>query len=169
MTASEIVFRSRTSRAGVISSLVFILLCLSPLAMMAWAGGSTAEALVASAFSLAIALWAAFMLLLLGRMRYRLRAEAMDVECGPFRWSIPFGEITSAAVTNLKYHPTSTGWKLPGFALFNVFYADRGTVRMCASSITRQILLIETTRGRYGITPDHPVAFLAELERRRQS
>jgi len=152
-----------------VSSLVFVILCLSPLALVVGVGGSTFDAIFASAISVAIALWAIFMMSLLSRMRYRFGESQLEVLCGPYSWHIGYDEVTSAAVTNLKYHPTSTGWKLPGIALFNVFYADRGTVRMCAASITRNILVIETPRGLFGITPDDPDAFLVELRRRRSA
>lgn len=165
---SDVVFRSRRSTAGIVSSLVFIAMCLTPLALVVGAGRIPLEALVGCGIGLAGALWAAFILGLLWRMRYRFADADLVVSCGPYHWSIKYGEIMSAALTNLKYHPTSTGWKLPGLALFNVFYADRGTVRMCAASITRRILLIETPRGFFGITPEDPEAFLAEMERRRR-
>ena len=62
MSPSDVIFRSRRSTAGLVSSLVFVILCLSPLALVVGVGGSTFDAIFASAISVAIALWAIFMI-----------------------------------------------------------------------------------------------------------
>jgi len=120
--------------------------------------------LIAIGISLAILLGALFFVSIYPTMRYELKEEGLWLRCGPFTSRIPYSEIKEIAKTNLKYHPTSTGWKLPGYAIGNVYYADRGYVRMCATSMCKNILLIKTDKSLYGVTPKDEERFVRSLK-----
>ena len=53
--------------------------------------------------------------------------------------------------------------RFPGIALFKVPYADVGNVKMCATAALNNILLIETDKEKYGITPADEESFVAAL------
>lgn len=53
--------------------------------------------------------------------------------------------------------------RFPGIALFQVPYADVGNVKMCATAALKDILLIETEKEKYGLTPADEGAFVAAL------
>ena len=59
--------------------------------------------------------------------------------------------------------------RLPGIALFTVPYADVGNVRMCATAALNDILLIETDKEKYGLTPADEEAFVAALQSRMEA
>jgi hypothetical protein len=107
-----------------------------------------------------------FFLTIYPTMKYTLDEQHLVLRCGPFRSVIPYNEIKEIVKTNLRYHPTSSGWKLPCYALFKIYYADRGWVRMCATRTLRDVMLIITDRQLYGITPANEVEFLAALRER---
>lgn len=96
-------------------------------------------------------------------MRYEFKNEALWLRCGPFCYKIPYSEIEEIIKTNLQYHPTSMGWKLPGYTIGKIYYTDRGYVRMCATGLCKDIILIKTTKGFYGITPSNEEKFLETL------
>jgi len=51
-------------------------------------------------------------------------------------------------------------------ALFTVPYADVGNVKMCATSASKDILLIETSSGLYGVTPRDEETFMTDIRHR---
>jgi hypothetical protein len=53
--------------------------------------------------------------------------------------------------------------RMPGLALFSVFYSDEGVVKMCATSAATRILLIRTRNSTYGITPADEELFVNAL------
>jgi hypothetical protein len=67
----------------------------------------------------------------------------------------------------LGYLPLSEGWKLPGYTLFKIRYGGIGPVRMCATSMTKRILVIETDTDVWGITPTDVDSFVATIRRAR--
>jgi hypothetical protein len=67
---------------------------------------------------------------------------------------------------NLKWLPTSEGWKIPGLALFKMEYG-RGEIRMCATALAKRILVIDTESGLWGITPSDVKGFVSAVENRR--
>lgn len=59
------------------------------------------------------------------------------------------------------------GWsstRFPGFALGGIPYGGVGIVVMCATRSLKGIILIETGKKKYGVTPSDEAAFLSELE-----
>ncbi|MEX0974872.1 MAG: PH domain-containing protein [Bacillota bacterium] len=60
-----------------------------------------------------------------------------------------------------------TAWsstRFPGFALGGIPYGGVGVVVMCSTRSLRGIILIETGKKKYGVTPADEAEFLSELE-----
>ena len=161
------VFKPRFSIAGWISSLGLIILFLL-LAWIIWFGEKGLYFLFVFAMILIFGflLVALFFLAIYPTMRYEIRRDALHLVCGPFSWRIPYSEIKEITKANLKYHPSSTGWKLPGYTIGKVYYKDRGDVRMCATSMCKNITLIKTDKSLYGVTPRDEGAFINALKER---
>ncbi len=83
-----------------------------------------------------------FFLAIFPSMKYVLTEDALILTCGPFKYIVPYDEITQIEKTSLSYHPSSSGWKLPGYTLFKIYYSDRGDIYMCATRMLKNILLI---------------------------
>jgi hypothetical protein len=99
-------------------------------------------------------------------MRYELRSGELVLRYGPvLTYRIPLSSIVRIRRRNLAVSLWSS-MRLPGLALFKVPYSDVGTVRMCATSASRRILLIETRDAAYGLTPVDEEGFVAELKSR---
>lgn len=96
-------------------------------------------------------------------MRYDLTTDELVLSCGPlYRWRVPYTQITDVRRTTL----TPTLWssmRMPGLAIGGVPYADIGTVKMCATRMSRDILLVTADKRRYGLTPADEAAFMATL------
>lgn len=99
-------------------------------------------------------------------MRYELDSQSLTLRYGPIlEYQIPFDQIKSIRRRNLGL----TLWssiRFPGVALFTVPTSDVGDVRMCATAAMKGILLIETARTRYGITPADEAEFVAAIRSR---
>jgi len=106
---------------------------------------------------------AIFFAVILFTMKYFVINSHVILRCGPFRWKIPIADIRSIVEKDVGYLPISQGWKLPGYALFKIDCADVGPVRMCSTSLTKRILLIETGNDLWGITPADVEGFVAAL------
>jgi hypothetical protein len=111
---------------------------------------------------------ALFFAVILPTMKYVVTESQVILSCGPFRWQIPICDIQKVVEKNVGWLPISEGWKLPGYALFKIDCADVGTVRMCATSLTRRILLIQTADDLWGITPTDPEGFVTALHRKEE-
>lgn len=96
-------------------------------------------------------------------MRYEITNDELVLSCGPlYRYRIPYDQINDVRRTTL----TPTLWssmRMPGLALGGVMYADIGTVRMCATRMSRDILLVTAGKRRYGLTPADEAGFMATL------
>ncbi len=99
-------------------------------------------------------------------MRYDLDDQALTLHYGPvLYYRVPLAQIESVRRRDLSL----TIWssiRFPGIALFTVPYADVGNVKMCATGALKGILLIETQRAKYGITPADEEGFVAALRSR---
>jgi hypothetical protein len=96
-------------------------------------------------------------------MRYELDQGQLTLRYGPvIKYRIPLREIRSIRHRNLSMTIWSTV-RFPGIALFTVPYADVGNVKMCATAALNNILLIETVKEKYGLTPADEEAFVAAL------
>jgi hypothetical protein len=99
-------------------------------------------------------------------MRYELDRNTLTLRCGPFlTYRIPLAEIESIQRRDLAVSVWAS-LRVPGLALFTVPYADVGMVKMCATRAAERIVLIRTTRDRYGVTPADEETFLAALRSR---
>jgi hypothetical protein len=87
-------------------------------------------------------------------MRYWLGRKELVLQFGPLMYDrVPLDAIKSIRRRNLKISMLSS-FRFPGLALFYVDYIEQGRVRMCATSASREILLIDIGHRRYGITPE---------------
>jgi hypothetical protein len=101
-------------------------------------------------------------------MRYELDARALALRYGPvLAYRIPLDEIQSMKRQNLRLSLWSSV-RLPGVALFSVPYRGLGQVKMCATAAARDILLLETAGGLYGLTPADELGLLAAIESRKR-
>jgi hypothetical protein len=128
----------------------------------------TAAVLLALLGALGVGGAALFFAVILLTMKYVVSESLIILSCGPFRWQIPICDIQTIGEKTVGWLPVSEGWKLPGFALFKIDCADVGTVRMCATALTRRILLIQTANDIWGITPADPEGFVAALHRKEE-
>ena len=97
-------------------------------------------------------------------MRYELDRDELTLLYGPvLHYRIPLKEIRTIRRRNLSLTIWST-IRFPGIALFTVPYADVGNVKMCATAALNNILLIETEKEKYGVTPADEAAFIAALQ-----
>lgn len=112
-----------------------------------------------------IALFFLCIIIILPTMRYELQKDILSLRCGPFTAKIPYSEIKKVIKTDLMFHPlASCRW--PGFALGDCYYADWGHVWMCATSMCKNIILIQTNSKFYGITPKDETAFVEKLKKK---
>ena len=97
------------------------------------------------------------------QISYTLDNKTLTVQCGPIlRYTIPLDTIQTLRRRNLSISMYSS-FRFPGLALYSCYYTDVGTVKMCATAAAHQILLIETSAGKYGITPADEEKFVADL------
>ena len=97
-------------------------------------------------------------------MRYELEEDELTLRYGPvLNYRITLREIRTIRRRSLSLTIWST-IRFPGIALFMVPYADVGNVKMCATAALNNILLIETAKEKYGLTPAHEEAFVAALQ-----
>jgi hypothetical protein len=97
-------------------------------------------------------------------MRYELNQDHLILRYGPvLTYRIPLSEIRTIRRRNLRLTIWST-IRFPGIALFSVPYADVGKVKMCSTAALMDILLIETEKEKYGITPADEDAFVTAIK-----
>ncbi len=102
-------------------------------------------------------------------MRYELDQDQLTLRYGPvLTYRIPLGEIRTIRRRSLSMTIWST-IRFPGIALFKVPYADVGNVSMCATAALNNILLIETQKEKYGLTPADEDQFVAAIRAQMES
>jgi hypothetical protein len=102
-------------------------------------------------------------------MRYELEQNQLTLRYGPvLTYRISLDEVRSIRRRNLSMTIWST-IRFPGIALFTVPYADVGNVKMCATAALNNILLIETKKEQFGLTPADEEAFMAAVKARMES
>ena len=114
---------------------------------------------------LAIAIPFLVILASLPSMRYELDDEKLVMKCGFLKYVVPLTSVKRITKRDLEITLWSS-LRLPGLALFTVLYADVGRVKMCATSMSKGIILIHTNGDVYGVTPLEEEAFIADLRRR---
>ncbi len=101
-------------------------------------------------------------------MYYEVTDETLGMHCGPFlHYAIPIRNILTIGRRDLQMSAWSS-LRLPGVALFSVPYRGLGQIRMCATAAAHDILVVETARAKYGLTPADEDYFIAEVEARRR-
>jgi hypothetical protein len=101
-------------------------------------------------------------------MYYELTDDTLAMHYGPLlHYHIPLRNVLTVGRRDLRMSLWSS-MRLPGIALFGVPYRGLGRVHMCATAAVRGILLIETARAKYGLTPADENEFMAEMEARRR-
>ncbi len=163
-------FKPKASISGWFFSLLLVLVMSGIILLLRPLAAQNMALLILSVLPTVIFLFVfLYFLIIFPTMRYILSDQELILKCGPVRYVIPYKEIEEIEKTDLGYHPSSTGWKLPGYALFKIYYADRGHVRMCATRVLKGILLIKTVKGElYGITPRDEERFMEELRKKLQ-
>ncbi len=115
---------------------------------------------VAMAF-LILALW-------FPTMRYELSNTELVLRYGPvLTYRISLGKIKGIRRRCLGM----TIWscvRFPGVALFTAPYSDVGNVKMCATAALNNVLLIETSKGKYGITPADEEELVTAIQERME-
>ena len=152
--SNDIIFKPRFSRIGwffsILLPLIFVFIVFSS---RVTDDEFSINSILFGLFPFMFLLIAIFFLLIYPTMKYKFVNEKLILSCGPFKDVIELDNIQKVSKTNLRYHITSTGWKLPGYTLFKIYYADRGYIKMYATSMLKEIILIETVGQIYGITP----------------
>lgn len=96
-------------------------------------------------------------------MHYELDEDEITLRYGPvLTYRVPLTEIRTIRRRNLSLTIWST-IRFPGIAFFKVPYADVGNVKMCATAALNNILLIETNKDKYGLTPADEEVFVAAV------
>lgn len=156
-------FRPRPSYGWfwlILMAVIIVAVAIAPAMAMGLSSSSVIAtviicSLVALAF-LALAFW-------FPTMRYELDQDQLTLRYGPFlTYRIPLDEIRTIRRRNLGLTIWST-IRFPGIALFKVPYADVGNVKMCATAALNNILLIETDKEKYGLTPADEEVFVAAV------
>ena len=156
-------FKPRPSRGWfwlILLAVIISALGIAPALMAGVASGSAKLTLI---ISIPVA-FAFFMLALwFPTMRYELDQSELILRYGPLlTYRIPLGDIRTIRCRNLSL----TIWssiRFPGIALFTVPYADVGNVKMCATAALNNILLVETEKEKFGLTPADEEAFVAAV------
>lgn len=101
-------------------------------------------------------------------MRYILTADVVEIHAGRNLRRIPFKDIIRVEVVDLAFNPLSS-YRLPGLALYDVLYSDKGIVTMFSTHVLKEVVLIETAEHhKYGISPEDKVKFVSDLRSRLQ-
>lgn len=106
-----------------------------------------------------------FEIIILFTIRYELHADALYLRGGPFVYKIPYADIKQTSKTDLAFHPAASN-RWPGYAFGECYYADAGSVTMCATRMCKGIILIQTTTKLYGITPKDEGLFITTLKKK---
>lgn len=98
-------------------------------------------------------------------MRYEIHANRLSIRYGPVQlYQVDLKQVQKIRQCDLEYSPVSS-LRFPGMALYKVHYPNVGVVNMCATSAFHSILLIETPKAKYGITPADEAGFVTALRK----
>ena len=99
-------------------------------------------------------------------MRYEFGVEDIVLSYGPIlRYRIPYAEVTGVRKEDLHVQLWSS-MRWPGLALYKVPYRGYGAVRMCSTAVNEGVVLIETPKGLYGVSPEEEDRFIDMLRTR---
>jgi hypothetical protein len=165
----DVVFLPRKSFGWLwLAGIGVVMIGLSALMLLAVPPGEEGRAAMVVTFAFTAALGLPFLVLAawFPTMRYELGPETLTLRYGPvLTYRIPLYQIEAIRRRNLSLSLWSSV-RFPGIALFTVPYSDVGNVKMCATAAANRILLIETGRDKYGVTPADEESFVAALQAR---
>jgi hypothetical protein len=98
-------------------------------------------------------------------IRYEIYADHLAIRYGPVQlYQVDLKQVQKIRLCDLEYSPVSS-LRFPGLALYKVHYPNVGVVHMCATSAFHSILLIETPKAKYGLTPADEAGFVTALRK----
>lgn len=157
------IFRPRPSHGWawlVLMAMIITVVAIAPAVAMGISSSSVLLTVIICSLTALVFLTLAFWF---PTMRYELEKHELTLRYGPvLNYRIPLGEIRTIRRRNLSLTIWST-IRFPGIALFTVPYADVGNVKMCATAALNNILLIETAKEKFGLTPADEEAFVTAL------
>ena len=156
-------FRPRPSAGWISLTLMGLIVMALAVAPALAAGLGTVSAIATIVICAPVAVAFLVLALCFPTMRYELGDAELVLRCGPLlTYRVPLRDIQGIRRRSLSL----TIWsciRFPGVALFTAPYADVGNVKMCASAAINDILLIETQKGKYGVTPADEQGFVGAL------
>jgi hypothetical protein len=158
-TRNKRIFRPRSTPLGWASSLIVFAMLVAAPALASLNAPARGQRVVLALMCL-LPLPVLFFTAILPTMRYEVGGGEIVPRCGPFHWRISVAEIRRIREGDLEYLAWSEGWKLPGYTLFSIRYGGIGSVRMCATSMCKRVLVIETDACKWGLTPADTRSFL---------
>jgi len=157
-------FKPRSSHGWFWLILLAVIIIAVGIAPALALGAFSSSAVLTIIISVPVGLAFLILAFLFPTMRYELDQHQVTLRYGPvLTYRIPLGEIRTIRRRNLSM----TIWssiRFPGIALFKVPYADMGNVKMCATAALNNILLIETEKEKFGLTPADEEAFVAAIQ-----
>ncbi|MEO5951024.1 MAG: PH domain-containing protein [Chloroflexia bacterium] len=173
------IFNTRPSSSGfgfLIPGIIFLSIALILIAIARFLPGwaSITFTIVFAAFGLFLLAFGLFTRNIVKTMRYVLTDSMLKLFGGPVHYEIPLDTIKRAYARDIYTGPsnqvriaTATGINTPNLALSNVTWKDTGMLKMCGTpgrvTGTEHIVIIETDKDKYGITPLDESAFLDAL------
>ncbi len=163
------VFRPRPSHGWawlVLMGIVILALAVAPALASGLASLSSALTLI---ICVPIALGFLLLAFWFPTMRYELDPGRLTLRYGPvLTYRIPLSDIRAIRRRDLSLTIWST-IRFPGIALFQVPYGDEGNVNMCSTAALNRILLIETGKSKFGITPADEAEFVGALQEQMEA
>jgi hypothetical protein len=158
------IFRPRPSHGWAWLILMAVIIAAVAIAPVLAMGMTSSSVILTVIICFAVALAFLALAFWFPTMRYELDEDELTLRYGPvLTYRIPLREIRAIRRRNLSLTIWST-IRFPGIALFSVPYADVGNVKMCATAALKDILLIETEKEKFGLTPTDEEAFVAALQ-----
>lgn len=162
---SKKIFKPRPSTGWIWISAIGLVLLGSGLSQLI-ASGFSSPFMLMSLLTVPIGIGFLFLAVFFPTMRYEIEGTSLTLTYGPLlRYTIDIDQIKSIRRRDLGISFVSS-FRFPGLALFTVPYPEIGTVKMCATAASNNILLIETGSTKYGLTPANEQDFVAELRGR---
>ena len=164
----DLVFKARPSNGWVwVGAIGLLMLGIAAfLISLIWSDGATSiltylPAGIIGLFGVAFLLLAAWF----PAIRYEIRVNRLAIRYGPLPlYQVDLQQVQKIRQCDLAYSPVSS-LRFPGLALYKVHYPEVGVVHMCATSAFHSILLIETPKAKYGLTPADEVSFVTALRK----
>lgn len=107
-----------------------------------------------------------FFIFIYSTMRYELEEKKLLLRCGPFISRVTYNEIIKVAkIKNLK---EAARWRTFGFSLPGYLLGRFQSVTMYATG-DKDIILIETSKRKYGLNPENEDKFIEELNKKLEA